>query len=54
MVLIGEFLQLQPVPNLFDEGRFMFYSPVFDFAIAQFDLRGPRVAKRKCGWQIAV
>jgi len=34
MVLIGEFLQLQPVPNLFDEGRFMFYSPLFDFAIS--------------------
>ena len=34
MVLIGEFLQLQPVPNLFDKGRFMFYSPLFDFAIS--------------------
>jgi len=32
MVLIGEFLQLQSVPNLFDEGRFMFYSPLFDYA----------------------
>lgn len=34
IVLIGEFLQLQPVPNLFDEGRFMFYSPLFDFTIS--------------------
>lgn len=34
MALIGEFLQLQSVPNLFDEGRFMFYSPLFDFAIS--------------------
>ncbi|XP_022779512.1 ATP-dependent DNA helicase PIF1-like [Stylophora pistillata] len=34
MLLIGEFLQLQPVPNIFDEGRFMFYSPLFDFAIS--------------------
>ena len=34
MVLIGEFLHLQPVPNLFDKGWFMFYSPLFDFAIS--------------------
>ena len=34
IILIGEFLQLQPVPNLFDEGHFMFYSPLFDFTIA--------------------
>ena len=33
VILVGEFLQLQPVPNLFDEGDFMFYSPLFDFAI---------------------
>ena len=32
-ILIGEFLQLQLVPNLFDEGDFMFYSPSFDFSI---------------------
>lgn len=39
MVLIGEFLQLQPIPNLFDEGCFMLYSPLFDFAIShQFRL----------------
>ena len=34
IILIGEFLQLQPVPNLFDEGHFMFFSPLFDFAVA--------------------
>ena len=28
VILVGEFLQLQPVPNLFDEGEFMFYSPL--------------------------
>ena len=36
IILIGEFLQLQPVPNLFDEGHFMFFSPLFD-------PRGPRM-----------
>ena len=34
IILIGEFLQRQPVPNLFDEGHFMFFSPLFDFAVA--------------------
>ena len=29
IILVGEFLQLQPVPSLFDEGDFMFYSPLF-------------------------
>jgi len=29
--LIGEFLKLQPVPNLFDEGHLTIYSPLFDF-----------------------
>ena len=33
VILVGEFLQLQPVPNLFDDGDFMFYSPLFDFSI---------------------
>ena len=33
MILVGEFLQLQPVPNMFDEGYYMFESPLFDFAI---------------------
>lgn len=31
IILVGEFLQLQPVPSLFDEGDFMFYSPLLDF-----------------------
>ena len=33
IIVVGEFLQLQPVPSLFDEGDFMFYSPLFDFCI---------------------
>ena len=33
-MLSGEFLQLQPVPNFFDEGHFMHCSPLFDFAVA--------------------
>ena len=31
LILIGEFLQLRPVPNMFDEGHYMFESPLFDF-----------------------
>lgn len=31
IILVREFLQLQPVPSLFDEGDFMFYSPLLDF-----------------------
>ena len=33
IVLVGEFLQLRPVPNRFDEGSFMFNSHVFSAAI---------------------
>ena len=33
IILVGEFLQLQPVPSLFDEEDFMFYCPLFDFGI---------------------
>ena len=33
LILIGEFLQLWPVPNMFDEGHYMSESPSFDFAI---------------------
>ena len=29
IVLVGEFLQLKPVPNMFDNGNFMFSSPIF-------------------------
>ncbi len=29
IVLVGEFLQLKPVPNTFDYGNFMFSSPLF-------------------------
>lgn len=33
VILVGEFLQLRPVPDDLDEGMFMFYSPVFETAI---------------------
>ena len=33
VILVGEFLQLQPVPNLFDDGDFMCYSSSFNFSI---------------------
>ena len=33
IVLVGEFLQLRPVPSMFDEGNFMFLSPLFASAI---------------------
>ena len=33
IILVGEFLQLKPVPNMFDEGNFMFLSPLFTSAI---------------------
>ena len=29
IILVGEFLQLRPVPDLFDEGKFLFFSPIF-------------------------
>ena len=28
MIMVGEFTQLSPVPNLMDDGQFMFRSPV--------------------------
>ena len=34
LILVGKFLQLQPVPNMFDEGCYMFESPLFDHAIS--------------------
>lgn len=34
LLLVGEFLQLQPVPNTFDEGCYMFESSLFDHAIS--------------------
>ena len=34
IILVGEFLQLQPVANMFDDGCYMFESPLFDFAIS--------------------
>ena len=34
LILVGEFLKLQPVPNIFDEGCYMFESPLFDLAIS--------------------
>ena len=34
LILVGEFLQLQPVPNMFDEGCYMFELPLFDHAIS--------------------
>ena len=34
IILVGEFLQLQPVANMFDYGCYMFESPLFDFAIS--------------------
>ena len=33
VILVGEFLQLKPVPNTFDHGNFMFSSPIFANAI---------------------
>ena len=32
VILVGEFLQLRPVPDDFDEGMFMFHSPLFQAA----------------------
>ena len=34
VILVGEFLQLPPVPGIFDNGNFMFLSSVFKFAIS--------------------
>ena len=33
MIVVGEFLQLRPVPNIFDPGQLMFISNVFKHAI---------------------
>ncbi|CAB4015007.1 ATP-dependent DNA helicase PIF1 [Paramuricea clavata] len=33
MIIVGEFLQLNPVPSYFDKGNFMFLAPLFTFAI---------------------
>jgi len=33
IILVGEFLQLRPVPDDLDEGMFMFHSPLFETAI---------------------
>ena len=33
IIIVGEFLQLRPVPSLFDSGSFMFLSRVFGYAI---------------------
>ena len=33
IILVGEFLQLKPVSSMFDEGNFMFLSPLFTLAI---------------------
>lgn len=34
MIIVGEFLQLNPVPSYFDKGNFMFMAPLFTFAIS--------------------
>lgn len=34
MIIVGEFLQLNPVPSYFDKGNFMFLAPLFTFAIS--------------------
>ena len=33
LIFVGDFLQLRPVPNVFDNGSFVFMSPVFKKAI---------------------
>ena len=39
VILVGEFLQLRPVPDDLDEGMFMFYLPLFGSAIThRFEL----------------
>ena len=39
VILVGELLQLRPVPDDLDEGMFMFYSPLFGSAIThRFEL----------------
>ena len=34
LILVGEFLQLRPVPNDLDEGLFMYHAPIFQTAIS--------------------
>ncbi len=34
MIIVGEFLQLQPVLKMFEEGCCMIKTPLFDFAIS--------------------
>ena len=34
IILVGAFLQLQPTANMFDDGCYMFKSPLFDLAIS--------------------
>ena len=35
IIIVGDFLQLRPIPNLFDNGRFSFQSRIFSAAICQ-------------------
>jgi len=40
LIIVGEFLQLRPVPNLLDAGEFIFKSPLFTRAIThRFELK---------------
>ena len=40
VIMVGEFTQLSPVPNLIDDGQFMFRSPVFKKAMPhRFELK---------------
>jgi hypothetical protein len=40
VVVVGEFLQLRPVPNMFDEGAFCFESGLFHCTIShRFELK---------------
>ena len=40
IILVGEFLQLRPVPGTFDDGEFLFRSRLFDVAIPhRFELK---------------
>lgn len=33
IILLGDFLQLRPVPNCFDDGMFLFHPPIFQRAV---------------------
>lgn len=40
VIIVGEFLQLRPVPGTFDDGEFMFYSKLFEKVIThRFELK---------------